>query len=186
VTLRHIKLKRRVVPRITGSAMRDTIQGLKSFDGHTIFRDGKSGNTLMTQATRQPKVVKTDAEWRAILTPEQYRVTRGHGTECAFGGPHLSQKQAGTYSCVCCGEPLFRSDAKFESGTGWPSFFRPINAEAVTEYHDRSYGMHRIEVRCASCDAHLGHVFPDGPRPTGMRYCMNGVAMNFAADEAAK
>ncbi|MFT0860969.1 peptide-methionine (R)-S-oxide reductase MsrB [Ancylobacter sp. G4_0304] len=136
----------------------------------------------------RPRVVKTDAEWRAQLTPEQYRVTRGHGTECAFGGPHLSQKQAGTYSCVCCGEPLFRSDAKFESGTGWPSFFRPVSAEAVAEYHDHSYGMHRVEVRCANCDAHLGHVFPDGPRPTGLRYCMNGVAMNFTPDagEAAK
>ncbi len=115
----------------------------------------------------EPKVVKSDAEWRAILTPEQYQVTRHHATECAFTGPHLSQKEAGTYSCVCCGSPLFRSDAKFESGTGWPSFFRPVDAGAVTEIEDRSYGMRRVEVLCATCDAHLGHVFPDGPRPTG-------------------
>ena len=139
----------------------------------------------MTQTAHRPKVVKTDAEWRAILTPEQYRVTRGQGTECAFSGPHLSQKEPGTYSCVCCGTPLFRSDAKFESGTGWPSFFRPVDADAVVEIDDHAYGMHRIEVRCATCDAHLGHVFPDGPRPTGQRYCMNGIAMNFKADASS-
>ncbi|TSJ62264.1 peptide-methionine (R)-S-oxide reductase MsrB [Starkeya sp. 3C] len=137
----------------------------------------------MNQPSRRPRVVKTDAQWRAELTPEQYRVTRGHGTECAFSGPHLAQKEPGLYSCVCCGAPLFRSNAKFESGTGWPSFFQPVDAEAVTEYHDHSYGMHRIEVRCATCDAHLGHVFPDGPRPTGQRFCINGVALSFKADE---
>jgi peptide-methionine (R)-S-oxide reductase len=136
----------------------------------------------MMDAPSRPKVVKSDAEWRAILTPEQYQVTRNHATECAFTGPHLSQKEDGTYSCVCCGSPLFRSDAKFESGTGWPSFFRPVDAGAVTEIEDRSYGMRRVEVLCATCDAHLGHVFPDGPRPTGQRYCMNGVAMKFTAD----
>lgn len=139
----------------------------------------------MDQASRRPKVVKTDAQWRAQLTPEQYHVTRGHGTECAFSGPHLSQKVPGTYSCVCCGSPLFRSNAKFESGTGWPSFFQPVDSEAIAEHHDHSYGMHRVEVRCATCDAHLGHVFPDGPRPTGLRFCINGVALSFEADASA-
>lgn len=138
----------------------------------------------MNEAIRRPKVIKSDAEWRAQLTPEQYRVTREHGTECAFGGPHLSQKEPGLYRCICCDAPLFRSDAKFESGTGWPSFMQPVDAQAVTEKHDFSYGMHRIEVLCATCDAHLGHVFPDGPRPTGLRYCMNGVALSFTPDKA--
>ncbi|GAB4072351.1 peptide-methionine (R)-S-oxide reductase MsrB [Ancylobacter sonchi] len=139
----------------------------------------------MADTAPRPKVVKTEAEWRALLTPEQFRVTRGHGTECAFSGPHLSQKEAGTYSCVCCGEPLFHSSAKFESGTGWPSFFQPVSKDAVSAVHDHSHGMHRIEIRCATCDAHLGHVFPDGPRPTGMRFCMNGVALTFRADAVA-
>ncbi len=139
----------------------------------------------MTEALHRPKVVKTDAEWRAQLTPEQYEVTRGHGTECAFSGPHLAQKEPGLYSCVCCDAPLFRSNAKFESGTGWPSFFQPVSREAVVGIEDRSYGMRRVEVRCATCDAHLGHVFPDGPKPTGMRFCINGVALNFTADEVA-
>lgn len=138
----------------------------------------------MNKAVSRPKVVKTDAEWREQLSPEQYRVTREHGTECSFSGPHLSQKEPGLYRCVCCEAPLFRSEAKFESGTGWPSFMQPVDAEAVAERHDYSYGMHRIEILCATCDAHLGHVFPDGPRPTGLRYCMNGVAMTFTPDRA--
>ena len=146
---------------------------------------GKHKDNKMTATTRPPRIVKSDAEWRALLTPEQFRVTRGHGTECAFSGPHLSQKESGVYSCVCCGTPLFRSNAKFESGTGWPSFFQPVDSQAVAEHHDYSYGMHRVEVRCATCDAHLGHVFPDGPRPTGLRYCMNGIALTFRADDAA-
>ncbi len=136
----------------------------------------------MDQISRRPRVVKSDAQWRAQLTPEQYEVTRGHGTECAFSGPHLSQKEPGLYRCVCCEAPLFRSNAKFESGTGWPSFFQPVDAEAVSEYHDHSYGMRRVEVRCATCDAHLGHVFPDGPPPTRLRFCINGVALAFQAD----
>jgi peptide-methionine (R)-S-oxide reductase len=131
----------------------------------------------------QPKVVKPDAEWRAELSPEAYQVTRKHGTERAFSHPLNGEKRQGTYACVCCGAELYRSEAKFESGTGWPSFFKAASAEALSEHTDRSFFMSRTEVRCAQCDAHLGHVFPDGPAPTGQRYCMNGVAMTFAPDE---
>ena len=135
----------------------------------------------MTDLTDRPapKVYKTDEEWRKTLTPEQYRVTRKHGTERAGTGPHLQEKRDGVFHCVCCGAPLFRTAAKYESGTGWPSFFEPISPDAVTEHEDRGLFMRRTEIRCATCDAHLGHVFPDGPRPTGQRYCMNGVALGF-------
>ncbi|HZV20326.1 MAG TPA: peptide-methionine (R)-S-oxide reductase MsrB [Hyphomicrobiales bacterium] len=125
------------------------------------------------------RIEKADAAWRAQLTPEQYKVTRQHGTERAGSSALNMEKRKGVYSCVCCGEPLFASDAKFESGTGWPSFYQPMKEDAVTEHEDRSFLMRRTEVRCARCDAHLGHVFPDGPKPTGLRYCMNGVALNF-------
>jgi len=133
-------------------------------------------------------IKKSDAEWRAQLTPEQYKVTREHGTERAGTSPLNNEKREGVFTCVCCGAPLFASDAKFESGTGWPSFYKPMNDEAVSEHVDRSFLMRRTEVRCARCDAHLGHVFPDGPRPTGQRYCMNGVALNFkpAGETSAK
>jgi peptide-methionine (R)-S-oxide reductase len=125
------------------------------------------------------KITKPDDEWRKQLTPEQYYVTREHGTEPAFSGPHVNEKRAGTYTCVCCGEPLFGADTKFESGTGWPSFYKPTGAGAIDEHEDRSWFMRRTEVRCAKCDAHLGHVFPDGPKPTGLRYCINGCALDF-------
>ncbi|PTM98613.1 peptide-methionine (R)-S-oxide reductase MsrB [Mycoplana dimorpha] len=125
------------------------------------------------------KVVKTDEEWRRLLTPEQYRITRQHGTERAFSSPDFDSSKVGTYHCVCCDRPLYSSSAKFNSGTGWPSFTQPIDTGAVTRHRDLSYGMDRTEIRCADCDAHLGHVFPDGPPPTGLRYCMNGVALSF-------
>ena len=124
-------------------------------------------------------VKKSDAEWRAHLTPEQYKVTREHGTERAGTSPLNNEKREGMFTCVCCGAPLFASDSKFESGTGWPSFYKPMSDDAVAEHEDRSFLMRRTEVRCARCDAHLGHVFPDGPKPTGQRYCMNGVALDF-------
>ncbi|WP_438749520.1 peptide-methionine (R)-S-oxide reductase MsrB [Pararhizobium sp. O133] len=125
------------------------------------------------------KVMKTDEEWRAQLTPEQYRITRQHGTERAFSSPDFDLDKKGVYHCICCNRPLYRSNTKFDSGTGWPSFSAPISPDAVTQHHDLSYGMSRTEIRCADCDAHLGHVFPDGPPPTGLRYCMNGVALTF-------
>jgi peptide-methionine (R)-S-oxide reductase len=125
------------------------------------------------------RVIKTDEEWKKILTPEQYKVTRKAGTERAFTGPNWDNHAKGTYVCVCCDLPLFSSETKFDSGTGWPSFWQPIAKDAVQEKTDRSFFVTRTEVLCRRCDAHLGHVFDDGPKPTGLRYCMNGTAMKF-------
>ena len=136
----------------------------------------------MASTSINEKVTKTEAEWRAALTPEQFHVTREAGTERAFTGPYWNDHRAGLYRCLACGVPLFRSEAKFDSGTGWPSFFQPVSAEAVAEISDRSHGMVRIEIRCSPCQSHLGHLFNDGPRPTGLRYCMNGTALKLEPD----
>lgn len=125
------------------------------------------------------KITKTEEEWKKQLSSEQFDVARKAGTERAFTGKYWDTKEKGTYNCVCCGAPLFESDTKFNSGTGWPSFTQPVDKTAVAEHTDRAYGMERTEVRCARCDAHLGHVFPDGPNPTGLRYCMNSASLDL-------
>jgi peptide-methionine (R)-S-oxide reductase len=141
--------------------------------GQNSERDAKPG-----------KVVKTDAEWRQQLSPEAYHVSRKHGTERAFTSPLNAEKRAGLFKCVACGNPVFSSSDKFDSGTGWPSYSQPVSDGAVEEQEDRSFFMRRTEVHCARCDGHLGHVFPDGPEPTGLRYCINGVALAFEPERS--